>query len=140
ARTRRRGVADDTELLFPQALDLQPLTSPARPVGRITALRDDAFQPQATGQSVEGRTMTLDMVAVLDHITRQAAKHRLQQGLPLIDRLPRPDDAIQTDDIERHEPEATRRTARLQVPPGREARPAPQQRSDSGPSSPCRSW
>src|SRR5690606_22442938 len=80
ARTLRRRVADDHELLFPQALDLQPLPSPARPVGRITALRDDAFQPQATGLSVEGRTITLDMVAVLDHITRQAAKHRLQQG------------------------------------------------------------
>src|SRR6516225_11110413 len=61
------GEADDDDFLAIAAFDLEPSATASRAVGRIAALRDDAFETEAARLAKHRRALALVVVAVAQH-------------------------------------------------------------------------
>jgi len=64
----RRFIADDDKAVALATFDFQPVTGPARTIGPVTMLGDDALKPQLAGVRYEIFRIRIDLLRKADHV------------------------------------------------------------------------
>ena len=106
ARSARRHIAADDELLPRRAFGLHPALAAARAIRRVAVLRDDAFEAEPAGVLQHERAVLLEMLAVADDSAGSRRRACASSGLALDQRHLRQIVAVEMQEIERVEHEA----------------------------------
>src|SRR5690606_22464549 len=78
-----RRVAGDHELLPPLAAHLEPTLAPARRIGRVGMLRDDALKPVLARHLEERRAISAHVIAVSHERALRLGEDLREPGLAL---------------------------------------------------------